>query len=420
MVPGPGRGRAGDGDAAPHRARAGDPRGDRPAAPTCSASASACSCCSSAPPRTTPTCLGLLPGRVERLRGRAPAAAHGLERRRAGRSAPTRSATACRPCAYFAHSYAVRDAGRRAPSPRPRSTACGSPRVVAAGPGRRRAVPPGALVRRRRCTMLRGFLRWSRCCVGASFPASTCRAAGSSRASTSSTCATAATPSTAAVRYAEQGADEICWLNITAGDEAWRDLLERGGARRRVEVDVPVTVGGGVKRGARTCATCSRAGADKVSINTAALRDPGPRRRVRRRHGSQCIVVAIDAKRRATAAGGRTSPAAASRPSTTRVAWAERGRGARRRRAARDVDGHRRHQAGLRPRPDRRDPASACRAGDRLGRRRRARSTSPTRSTAGCSAALAASIFHDGTYTVRGGEGDVPRRGGCRCADARR
>ena len=52
-------------------------------------------------------------------------------------------------------------------------------------------------------------------------------------------------PIEAALRYAEQGADELCWLNITAGDEAWHELLEQvAGAGTRI--DVPLTVGGGV------------------------------------------------------------------------------------------------------------------------------------------------------------------------------
>ena len=115
-------------------------------------------------------------------------------------------------------------------------------------------------------------------------------------------------PVSAAVRYAEQGADEICWLNITADDESWRDLLDQV-ERAAVEVDVPVTVGGGVKE-ERHVRDLLAAGADKVSINSAALRDPGLVDECASAHGSQCIVVAIDAKRdgdgwRAYVPGGR-------------------------------------------------------------------------------------------------------------------
>src|SRR5215831_15015218 len=76
-------------------------------------------------------------------------------------------------------------------------------------------------------------------------------------------------PVAAAARYAAQGADEICWLNITAGAESWRDLLAQVESAA-VEVDVPVTVGGGVAR-ERDVRDLLAAGADKVSVNSAAL-----------------------------------------------------------------------------------------------------------------------------------------------------
>ena len=79
---------------------------------------------------------------------------------------------------------------------------------------------------------------------------------------------------------------------------------------------MPVTVGGGVKE-ERHVRDLLAAGADKVSINSAALRDPGLVDECAAAHGSQCIVVAIDAKRDGPA-GGRTWPAAACRPRSTR------------------------------------------------------------------------------------------------------
>ncbi len=136
-------------------------------------------------------------------------------------------------------------------------------------------------------------------------------------------------PVDAALRYAEQGADEICWLNITAGDESWRDLLqqvERAGTR----IDVPLTVGGGVN-GEPQVRDLLGAGADKVSINSAALDDPALVTDCADRHGSQCIVVAIDA--RATTPGAWEAVASGGRRPTGRdaVAWAieavERGAG---------------------------------------------------------------------------------------------
>lgn len=95
--------------------------------------------------------------------------------------------------------------------------------------------------------------------------------------------------------YDSQGADELCFLDITASHEDRGILLDV--VRRTAEkCFVPMTVGGGV----RTIDDIRRlllAGADKVSINTAAIRDPDLVARAAEKFGSQCIVVAIDAKR---------------------------------------------------------------------------------------------------------------------------
>ncbi|HEY1480669.1 MAG TPA: imidazole glycerol phosphate synthase subunit HisF [Gaiellales bacterium] len=116
-------------------------------------------------------------------------------------------------------------------------------------------------------------------------------------------------PVDAAVRYAEQNADEIVWLNITASSESWRALLAHveSAAER---VDIPVTVGGGVSR-VEHVRELLLAGADKVSINSAALRDPALIERAADAFGRQCVVVAIDARRsngswRVHLDGGRT------------------------------------------------------------------------------------------------------------------
>ena len=115
-------------------------------------------------------------------------------------------------------------------------------------------------------------------------------------------------PVDAALRYAAQGADELCWLNITAGDEAWDGLLTQV-ADAGTRIDVPLTVGGGVSDEPHVRDLLG-AGADKVSINSAALDRPGLVTECAERHGSQCIVVAIDARRtgsswEAVASGGR-------------------------------------------------------------------------------------------------------------------
>ncbi|WP_151705729.1 imidazole glycerol phosphate synthase subunit HisF [Nitrincola alkalilacustris] len=95
-------------------------------------------------------------------------------------------------------------------------------------------------------------------------------------------------------RYEQQGADEITFLDITASHEG-RDTTVQTVERMAAEVFIPLTVGGGI----RTCEDIRRmlnAGADKVSINTAAVFNPEFVREAAERFGSQCIVVAIDAK----------------------------------------------------------------------------------------------------------------------------
>lgn len=102
-------------------------------------------------------------------------------------------------------------------------------------------------------------------------------------------------PVEVARRYDEQGADEITFLDITASHEG-RDTMVHTVERMASQVFIPLTVGGGV----RTCEdirTLLNAGADKVSINTAAVFNPEFVKEAAERFGSQCIVVAIDAKK---------------------------------------------------------------------------------------------------------------------------
>jgi imidazole glycerol-phosphate synthase subunit HisF len=96
--------------------------------------------------------------------------------------------------------------------------------------------------------------------------------------------------------YDREGADELVFLDITATLEARAATLEVV-SRTAEEVFIPLTVGGGVK-GERDVHALLRAGADKVSVNSAAVRDPSLLSRCADRFGTQCIVVAIDAKRR--------------------------------------------------------------------------------------------------------------------------
>ena len=101
-------------------------------------------------------------------------------------------------------------------------------------------------------------------------------------------------PVEVARRYNEQGADEITFLDITASHES-RDTTYETVERMAAEVFIPLTVGGGV-RAVEDIRKLLNAGADKVAINTAAVFNPEFVREAADRFGSQCIVVAIDAK----------------------------------------------------------------------------------------------------------------------------
>lgn len=113
-----------------------------------------------------------------------------------------------------------------------------------------------------------------------------------------------------ATYYSDQGADEIVFLDITAtsdGRKTVADVVERTASR----VFVPLTVGGGI-RTLEDFQVLLRAGADKISVNSAAVRDPTLISRAAERFGSQCVVLAIDARKgqgggyEVVVAGGRT------------------------------------------------------------------------------------------------------------------
>ena len=123
--------------------------------------------------------------------------------------------------------------------------------------------------------------------------------------------------------YSDQGADEIVFLDITAtsdGRATVADVVERTAE----QVFVPLTVGGG-NRTLEDFRQLLRAGADKISVNSAAVKDPGLISRAAERFGSQCVVLAIDARRRpegsyeVVVAGGRTPTG------LDAVEWARRG-----------------------------------------------------------------------------------------------
>jgi cyclase len=104
-----------------------------------------------------------------------------------------------------------------------------------------------------------------------------------------------------AARYDAEGADEVVFLDITASSDA-RDTIVDVVRRTAEQVFIPLTVGGGV-RSVEDARRLLRAGADKVSVNTAAIERPAVIAEIAEVFGSQCVVVAIDARRTAGPSG---------------------------------------------------------------------------------------------------------------------
>ena len=223
--------------------------------------------------------LGLLPGTRD-----APRRARGACRTWAGTtSSPPRAhpltAAFPAPC-YFAHTYAVQDAAPRCllASTPVEHGALREPRRR--GPRGRRAVPPRALGRggrRRSCARSCAGRAMLRKRIIPCLDVSDGRVVKGVNFVNLRDCGE---PVEAALRYAEQGADEIVWLNITATGED-PSALCRAVERAAEQIDIPLTVGGGVNRVGRV-RELLLAGADKVSLNTARAGAAGPDRRGRR------------------------------------------------------------------------------------------------------------------------------------------
>jgi len=113
-------------------------------------------------------------------------------------------------------------------------------------------------------------------------------------------------PVEVAAAYEKEGADELTFLDITASHEK-RDIILDVVARTAEKVFMPLTVGGGV-RTLEDIRNLLKAGADKVAINSAAVKDPEFVQKAAQRFGSQCIVVAIDAKQTKSAADDPSIP----------------------------------------------------------------------------------------------------------------
>ena len=127
-------------------------------------------------------------------------------------------------------------------------------------------------------------------------------------------------PVECAIEYDSQGADELVLLDITASSDA-RDIMVDIVTRVAESIFIPFTVGGGI-RTVEDFTRILRAGADKVSVNSAALKNPAIIQEAAYKFGSQCVVVAMDAKRRPE--GGWT-PARTPWPGPAR--WSAWGRG---------------------------------------------------------------------------------------------
>ncbi len=130
-------------------------------------------------------------------------------------------------------------------------------------------------------------------------------------------------PQEYARRYYEQGADELIYIDIVAslyGRSKLTDIVRRAAH----DVFVPLTVGGGI-RGVDDVRDLLRAGADKVAINTAAVRRPELITEVSRRFGSQCMVLSIEAKQQAAGRWEVYTDCGRERSGVNAIEWARRG-----------------------------------------------------------------------------------------------
>ena len=174
-------------------------------------------------------------------------------------------------------------------------------------------------------------------------------------------------------------------------------------ASQRV-LDIPFCVAGGI-RSVADAEDVLNAGADKISVNSPALADPGLIDELAARFGSQCVVVGIDSQtvgRRATSS--TSSPATRTARATRRadtLDWVREVAGPRRRRDRAQLHGQRRRAPGLRHRAAAAGARRLPRAADRLGRRRRAGALRRrVRARARVDGALAASVFHSGAIAI--------------------
>lgn len=190
-------------------------------------------------------------------------------------------------------------------------------------------------------------------------------------------------PVEAGEAYSKAGADELVFLDITATSDARAtvtDMVRRVAQR----VFIPFTVGGGI-RSVDDMKAILREGADKISVNSAAVERPELIAEGAERFGSQCIVTAIDARRRVPEEGRAWEPSdgwtvytAGGRHDTglDAVAWGKEGGISWKRRASCDQHGLRRNQVGIRYRSYKSNIGRCAGSRHRFGRRRNERAFS--------------------------------------------
>lgn len=203
-----------------------------------------------------------------------------------------------------------------------------------------------------------------------------------------------------AALYEQQGADELVVLDVSATPEGRRTAAETVGAVRRV-LAIPLTVGGGV-RSVDDAARLLDAGADKVAVNSAAVRAPELLGVLAERFGRQCVVLAVDAARVAERSGGWevVVHSGQTRTGQDAVTWCAEGveRGAGEiLLTSWDRDGTRSgYDVALLAAVAGRVTAPVIASGGAANARHLVEALQ-----CGASAVLAASVFHDGEYTVR-------------------
>ena len=269
--------------------------------------------------------LGLVPGRVGRLRGR-PVPQLGWNRV----AAPPGARLLESGWAYFAHSYALADAP---PGWRPAWSEYGAPFVAAMERG-----PCLATQFHPELSSAWGSALVERWLGGGAAPRSAPLAAGPARVRIIPCLdlregrvvkgvrfqglRDAGDPCELAARYEREGADELVVLDVSATPEGRRTAAGTVRAVRR-RLSIPLTVGGGV-RGVEDARRLLDAGADKVSVNSAAVKDPGLLGAMAERFGRQCTVLSIDASR--AGAGHEVRIASgAERTGLDALEWAARG-----------------------------------------------------------------------------------------------